>query len=111
MALKSPSHGLQGQTTAGQWAEWFFRFVILNRLSHKSIHLNYWYEILRPPLSDTINNFSDRFDTIEILNGANSFADLTVTQAGTDVEITFANVTITLDSFNVADVDGSFFSF
>ncbi len=30
--------------------EWFFRFVILNRLSHKSIHLNNWSEFPRPPL-------------------------------------------------------------
>jgi hypothetical protein len=30
--------------------EWFFRFVILDHLFHKLIHLNYWSEILRPPL-------------------------------------------------------------
>ena len=30
--------------------EWFFRFVILNRLPHKSIHLNNWSEFPRPPL-------------------------------------------------------------
>ncbi len=37
-------------TLALKSGEWFFRFVILNRLSHKSIHLNYWSEFLRPPL-------------------------------------------------------------
>jgi hypothetical protein len=37
--------------TAGQWDEWFFRFVIWDHFFHKSIHLNYWSEILRPPLS------------------------------------------------------------
>ena len=31
--------------------EWFFRFFILDRLSHKSIHLKYWSEFLRPPLA------------------------------------------------------------
>jgi hypothetical protein len=30
--------------------EWFFRFVILDHLSHKLIHLNYWSEFPRPPL-------------------------------------------------------------
>jgi hypothetical protein len=30
--------------------EWFFRFVISDHLFHKLIHLNYWSEILRPPL-------------------------------------------------------------
>ena len=37
-----PPHGLQGKPLPGQWAEWFFRFIILNRLSNKSIHLNNW---------------------------------------------------------------------
>ena len=30
---------------------WFFLFVILDRLSHQSIHLNNWSEIPRPPLN------------------------------------------------------------
>ena len=30
--------------------EWFFRFVIWDHFFHKLIHLNYWSEILRPPL-------------------------------------------------------------
>ncbi|PCJ04006.1 MAG: hypothetical protein COB16_19735, partial [Rhodobacteraceae bacterium] len=30
--------------------EWFFRFVILDHLFHKLIHLNYWSEFPRPPL-------------------------------------------------------------
>jgi MATE family multidrug resistance protein len=29
---------------------WFFLFVILERLSHQLIHLNYWSEFPRPPL-------------------------------------------------------------
>jgi hypothetical protein len=33
--------------------EWFFRFVILGHFFHKLIHLNYWSEILRPPLGCT----------------------------------------------------------
>jgi hypothetical protein len=31
--------------------EWFFRFVILDHFFYKLIHLNYWSEIPRPPLS------------------------------------------------------------
>jgi hypothetical protein len=31
--------------------EWFFRFVIWDHFFHKLIYLNYWSEILRPPLS------------------------------------------------------------
>jgi hypothetical protein len=35
--------------------EWFFRFVISDHLFHKLIHLNYWSEILRPPLSAPVS--------------------------------------------------------
>jgi hypothetical protein len=35
---------------AGQRDEWFFLFVILDRLSHQAIHLGNWSEIPRPPL-------------------------------------------------------------
>ena len=38
-------------TLALKSGEWFFRFVILDHLFHKLIHLNYWSEILRPPLT------------------------------------------------------------
>jgi hypothetical protein len=31
-------------------AEWFFLFVISDRLSNQSIYLNKWSETLRPPL-------------------------------------------------------------
>ncbi|MFT4915170.1 MAG: hypothetical protein ACI9C3_001028, partial [Yoonia sp.] len=41
--------------TAGQWDEWFFCFVILDHLSHKLIHLNYWSEFPRPPLSPPLD--------------------------------------------------------
>jgi hypothetical protein len=30
--------------------EWFFLFVILDRVSRQAIHLNNWSEIPRPPL-------------------------------------------------------------
>jgi hypothetical protein len=36
-------------TLALNSGEWFFRFVNLGHLFHKSIHLNNWSEILRPP--------------------------------------------------------------
>jgi hypothetical protein len=38
-------------TLASKSGEWFFRFVILDHLSHKLIHLNYWSEFPRPPLT------------------------------------------------------------
>jgi hypothetical protein len=47
--------------TAGQWDEWFFRFVIWDHFFHKLIHLNYWSEILRPPLSSA--KLSEQLDT------------------------------------------------
>jgi hypothetical protein len=34
--------------------EWFFRFVIWDHFFHKLIHLNYWSEILRPPLTNRL---------------------------------------------------------
>jgi hypothetical protein len=37
-------------TLALKSGEWFFRFVIWDHFFHKLIHLNYWSEILRPPL-------------------------------------------------------------
>jgi hypothetical protein len=57
LALKSPSHRYC-VSTAGQWYEWFFRFVIFDHLFHKLIHLNYWSEILRPPLSSAVRDCS-----------------------------------------------------
>jgi hypothetical protein len=35
---------------------WFFLFVILDRLSHQSIHLNNWSEVPRPPLFAELNH-------------------------------------------------------
>ncbi|MFT4962376.1 MAG: hypothetical protein ACI92Z_003473 [Paracoccaceae bacterium] len=48
-ALNSASHRLQTNDCRAVGA-WFFFFVILDRLSHQSIHLNNWSEFLRPPL-------------------------------------------------------------
>ncbi|HHI70325.1 MAG TPA: hypothetical protein ENJ91_04935 [Rhodobacteraceae bacterium] len=49
-AIVISSRMASSATRALNSGEWFFRFVILNRLSHKSIHLNNRSEILRPPL-------------------------------------------------------------
>jgi hypothetical protein len=50
----SSSRIASSATHALKSAEWFFRFFILDRLSHQSIHLNNWSKIPRPPLSDTL---------------------------------------------------------
>ena len=46
---------------------------------------------------DTITDFSQGQDKIRIEDGAESFDDLTIVQAGADVRITFANVRITVE--------------
>ena len=46
---------------------------------------------------DTITDFSQGQDKIRIEDGAESFGDLTIVQAGADVRITFANVRITVE--------------
>jgi serralysin len=61
--------------------------------------------------SDTIYNFNVNDDVITIQNGANDFSDLSISQTGNDVEITFSNVSITLDDFDIADVDSGLFLF
>jgi hypothetical protein len=38
-------------TRALNSAEWFFLFVLSDRLSSQSIYLDKWFEILRPPQS------------------------------------------------------------
>lgn len=61
--------------------------------------------------SDIINNFNTNQDVIQIGRGASEFDDLTITQSGSDVEVTFANVSITLDGLDVADVTSDLFLF
>ena len=61
--------------------------------------------------SDTINNFNTGQDHIQIGRGASDFSGLTITQSGSDVEVTFANVSITLDGLDVADVTSDLFLF
>jgi hypothetical protein len=41
-------------TLALKLGEWFFRFVIWDHCFHKLIHLNYWSEILRTPLTSAL---------------------------------------------------------
>jgi serralysin len=61
--------------------------------------------------SDTINNFNTGQDHIQIGRGASEFDDLTITRSGNGVEVTFANVSITLDGLDVADVTSDLFLF
>lgn len=61
--------------------------------------------------ADTILNFNAIEDHIVIRRGASEFDDLTITQSGRDVEVTFANVSITFDGFDVADVTSDLFLF
>lgn len=61
--------------------------------------------------ADTILDFNENADTISILRGADSYSDLTLTQQGDDVEITFSNVSITLNDFNKSDLTPDLFVF
>ena len=51
-------------TLALKLGEWFFRFVILDHLSHKLIHLNYWSEFPRLPLSCWVGFYYAAFQGI-----------------------------------------------
>lgn len=61
--------------------------------------------------SDTINNFNTNQDHIQIGRGASDFSDLTISRSGSDVEVTFANVSITLDGLDMSDVTSDLFIF
>lgn len=57
---------------------------------------------------DTITDFLQAQDRIEILSGAEEFGDLTITQIGDNVRIVFSNVQVTIldedaDDFTAAD--------
>ncbi len=60
---------------------------------------------------DTITDFDQFRDTIEILDGAESFDDLMITQAGDNVRIKFANVTITVENDQVENFTAADFMF
>ncbi|MEP3334015.1 calcium-binding protein [Sedimentitalea sp.] len=61
--------------------------------------------------SDKIINFDASKDKIKIGQGASEFEDLTVAQSGNDITVTFANVSITLDEFALADITMDLFVF
>ena len=60
---------------------------------------------------DTITDFENGLDLIEITNGANRFNHLTITANGSDAVVTFGNVEITLENINVADLSAADFVF
>ncbi len=61
--------------------------------------------------SDLIKDFNTNADMISITSGANSFSDLSLTLVGNDVEITFANVSITIEDLRISDVTADLFTF
>ncbi len=61
--------------------------------------------------TDTITDFQDTIDLIEIDTGAGSFAALTIFDSGGDAHITYAGSTIILDSFNFTLLAADDFNF
>ncbi|WP_299753654.1 hypothetical protein, partial [uncultured Boseongicola sp.] len=59
----SSSRMASSATLALNSGEWFFRFFILDLLSHQAIHLNKWSESPRPPLFKKCGNFAHMSDT------------------------------------------------
>ncbi|MEM7269164.1 MAG: calcium-binding protein [Pseudomonadota bacterium] len=60
---------------------------------------------------DTITDFAQRRDKIEITNGAEEFEDLRISQQGDDVLIRFANVQIKVEDDDVDAFSGADFIF
>lgn len=63
--------------------------------------------------NDTITDFTDDEDTIDLsaLDGITGFGDLTITQDGNDARIDTGEGTITLQNFDVDDLDAADFVF
>jgi serralysin len=61
--------------------------------------------------TDTITDFDDNVDLIEIVNGANSYGDLTISDNGGDAQINYSGSTILLDNFNFALLSAADFNF
>lgn len=61
--------------------------------------------------SDTIKDYNPDLDGVRIKRGASDYSDLTITQSGNDVEVTFANVSITFDGLDVAQMTSDQFIF
>lgn len=57
--------------------------------------------------ADTITDFEEGVDFIEIGNGANQMSDLTFTKSGSDVIVAFANVEITVEDITRAELNDS----
>lgn len=60
---------------------------------------------------DTITDFRDRQDRLMIEDGAEAFADLTISQFGDDARIRFANVTIDVENTDVSVLSAADFIF
>jgi len=59
-AIDISSKFFPSATLALKSGKWFFCFVILGHLFHKSIHLNNWSETLRPPLRASVRPSASR---------------------------------------------------
>ena len=61
--------------------------------------------------TDTITDFQNGIDRIEITNGATSFAQVTVTDLGADVRVRFSNVTILIEDIAHTAINSADFIF
>ena len=61
--------------------------------------------------TDTVTDFVNGLDVLQIANGAEKFADITVLDSGLNVTISFANVKVTLLNLNHSSIDASDFAF
>jgi Ca2+-binding RTX toxin-like protein len=61
--------------------------------------------------TDTVTDFVNGLDVMQIANGAEKFADITVLDSGSNVTISFANVKVTLLNLNHSSIDASDFAF
>jgi Ca2+-binding RTX toxin-like protein len=61
--------------------------------------------------TDTVTDFVNGLDVLQIANGAEKFADITVLDSGLNVTISFANVKVTLLNLDHRSIDASDFAF
>lgn len=69
------------------------------------------FRFTRNDATDTIRDFRQGSDQIEILSGASRFRQLDIDNVGSDVQITFANTTIIVEDARAGQFDASDFIF
>ena len=60
--------------------------------------------------NDTITDFEDGLDLLEVTGGL-SFSDVTLTQNGSDLDVSFGSTTVRLVGISQSDIDASDFLF